>query len=219
MTRDRDTGMLSDSCRACFVIILGFNITKLAITSCFCSLFGIYVKRLLSTLLLATLTAYAHAVPATTDILLTAQSPQNSDAALANKHPSELYLHAKQLFDTGHKDDAVTWFYIGQLRWRYHLLAHPELPPDGEPAAMDALNATLGQAINEWAGGSPRAWRAAIGKALAWDASHPNPITPKEKYAAQWQQVRAGLVQLDGYVRDNESQIRTERQTRGLENR
>ncbi|MFT8211332.1 MAG: hypothetical protein ACMZI0_13530 [Symbiopectobacterium sp.] len=98
---------------------------------------------------------------------MTTQSPQDTDAGLANKHPSELHLHAKRLFETGHKDDAVTWFYIGQLRWRYHLLVHPELPPDGEPAAMDALNATLGQAINEWAGGSPEAWHAAIGKALA----------------------------------------------------
>ncbi|MCW2474241.1 MULTISPECIES: hypothetical protein [unclassified Symbiopectobacterium] len=177
------------------------------------------MKRLLSTLLLATLTAYLPAAPAATDITMTTQSQQDTDAGLAKKHPSELYLHAKQLFETGHKDDAVAWFYIGQLRWRYHLLVHPELPPDGEPAAMDALNATLGQAINEWAGGSPKAWRAAIGKALAWDASHPNPTTPKEQYGAQWQQVRAGLMQLDGYIRDNESQIRAERQARGLENR
>ncbi|MBG6244500.1 hypothetical protein CS369_06275 [Candidatus Symbiopectobacterium sp. 'North America'] len=107
------------------------------------------MKRLLSTLLLATLTAYAHAAPAATDVTMTTASQQDTDASLPKKHPSELYLHAKQLFETGHKDEAVTWFYIDQLRWRYHLLAHPELPPDGEPATMDALNATLGQAINE----------------------------------------------------------------------
>lgn len=177
------------------------------------------MSRLLSTLLLATLTAYVHEAPAVTAVIMTTQSQPDTDAEWAKKHPSELYLHAKHLFETGHKDDAVTWFYIGQLRWRYHLRVHPELPPDGEPAAMDALNATLGQAINEWAGGSPKAWRAAINKALAWDTSHPNPITPKEKYAAQWQQVRAGLMQLDDYIRDNESQIRAERQARGLENR
>ncbi|MGL9750474.1 MAG: hypothetical protein ACR5LC_02170 [Symbiopectobacterium sp.] len=33
------------------------------------------------------------------------------------------------------------------MRWRYHLLTHPKLPHDGEPAAMNALNATLGQSI------------------------------------------------------------------------
>ncbi|WP_291971017.1 hypothetical protein [Candidatus Symbiopectobacterium sp.] len=115
------------------------------------------MKRLLSTLLLATLTAYAHAAPASAHVTMTTTSQQDTDASLAKKHPSELYLYAKQLFETGHKDEAVTWFYVGQLRWRYHLLAHPELPPYGEPAAMDALNATLGQAINEWAGGSPKA--------------------------------------------------------------
>lgn len=175
--------------------------------------------RFLLVSLLAALTAQAHAASFTPSSAMTTISLQDSDASLAQKHPSELYLYAKQLFDAGRKDEAVTWFYIGQLRWRYHLLAHPELPADGEPAAMNALNATLGQQINEWAGGSPRAWRAAIAKALTWDAAHPNPTTPKEKYATEWQQTRAGLMQLDGYIRDNEAQIRAERQARGLENR
>ncbi|MGL9735200.1 MAG: hypothetical protein ACR5LF_04275 [Symbiopectobacterium sp.] len=65
------------------------------------------------------------------------------------------------------------------MRWRCHLLTYPKLPHDGEPAAMNAINATPGQSINGWAGGSPTAWRAALGKALAWDAAHPNPTTPK----------------------------------------
>ncbi|MGG2142545.1 hypothetical protein [Symbiopectobacterium sp. RP] len=82
---------------------------------------------------------------------------QKNTANCYQNNVAWLYLYAKQLLETGHKDEAVTWFYVGQLRWCYHLLAHPELPPDGEPAAMDALNATLGQAINEWAGGSSKA--------------------------------------------------------------
>ncbi|MGL9735199.1 MAG: hypothetical protein ACR5LF_04270 [Symbiopectobacterium sp.] len=60
------------------------------------------VKRLLSTLILATLTVYAHAAPAARDVTMTTASQQDTDASLAKKHPSELYLHSKQLFETGH---------------------------------------------------------------------------------------------------------------------
>lgn len=175
--------------------------------------------RFLLASLLTVLAAPAHASSYTSHNTMTPIAQQDIDAQLAQKHPSELYLYAKQLFDAGRKDDAVTWFYIGQLRWRYHLQVHPELPPDGELAAMSALNATLGQTFNEWAGGSPSAWRASIAQALAWDEAHPNPTTPKDQHAAEWQQTRAGLLQLDSYIRDNAAQIRAERQARGLENR
>ncbi|OSN11600.1 hypothetical protein AU512_01595 [Lonsdalea iberica] len=142
-----------------------------------------------------------------------------TDAQLAQAHPSELYQYAQRLYEAGERDKAVTWFYIGQLRFRYYLLANPNLPPDGEPALMASLNATLGQTINEWAGGSPKNWSASIQQALAWDAAHPNPVTPKAQHAAEWQKVRSGLEQLGEYIRDNEAEIRAKRQEAGLENR
>ncbi|MFP1877867.1 hypothetical protein [Lonsdalea quercina] len=150
-------------------------------------------------------------------VLVAVQSA--TDAQLAQAHPSELYQYAQQLYEAGERDKAVTWFYIGQLRFRYYLLANPNLPPDGEPALMASLNDTLGQTINEWAGGSPKNWAASIQQALAWDASHPNPVTPKAQHAVELQKVRTGLEQLGDYIRHNEAEIRAKRQEAGLENR
>ncbi|MGK4328526.1 hypothetical protein [Lonsdalea quercina] len=150
-------------------------------------------------------------------VLVAVQS--ETDAQLAQAHPSDLYQYAQRLYEAGERDKAVTWFYIGQLRFRYYLLANPNLPPDGEPALMASLNDTLGQTINEWAGGSPKNWSASIQQALAWDASHPNPVTPKAQHAVELQKVRTGLEQLGDYIRHNEAEIRAKRQEAGLENR
>ena len=138
---------------------------------------------------------------------------------LAESHPTALYAYAKRLFEAGRKDDAVMWFYAGQLRFRYHLKANPSLPRDGEPALMASLNATVGQTINEWAGGSPREWAASTQKALDWDAKTPNPTTPKEQYGVALAEMRSGLADLAQQIRDGEDTIRTKRKSRGLENR
>src|SRR5689334_9712989 len=78
--------------------------------------------------------------------------PPKIEAALPNHHPSAYYGYAIRLFDQGKKDDAVFWFYVGQLRWRFYLKANPNLDPSGDPAALGALNATIGPTINGYAG-------------------------------------------------------------------
>jgi hypothetical protein len=142
-----------------------------------------------------------------------------AESRLAESHPGALYAYARRMFDAGRKDDAVMWFYAGQLRFRYHLKANPSLPRDGEPALMVSLNATVGQTINEWAGGSPRQWADSIQKALDWDAKSPNPVTPKEQYGAALADMRSGLTDLAQQIRTSEDTIRTKRKSRGLENR
>jgi len=141
------------------------------------------------------------------------------EASIEDSHPSIAVAYAKRLFEAGRKDDAVMWFYVGQLRYRFHLLANPNLSPGGDPALMASLNATIGQAINEWAGGSPKAWMRSIDKALAWDAAHPDKLTSRQTHAAEWEQVRRGLEGLRGDIQRNESQIRENRARAGLENR
>ncbi len=140
-------------------------------------------------------------------------------ARLPESHPTVLYAFAGRLFGAGRKDEGVMWFYVGQLRYRYHLRANPDLPPDGEPAIMASLNATLGQTINEWAGGSPEGWARAIDQALAWDEQFPNALTSKERHAAARRQVRSGLEQMRDQIRAEAASIRAQRASRGLENR
>jgi len=147
------------------------------------------------------------------------ESPKTIEAALPNEHPSAYYTYAGRLFQEGKKDDAVFWFYVGQLRYRFHLKANPNLKPDGDPAVFSSLSATIGQAINEYAGGSVKGWVRAIERALKWDEESPNGFTSKQKFAAVYEENRAGLKKLRDQVESQADSIREQRKKAGLENR
>jgi len=176
------------------------------------------MRKLLLALLLAVDPGLSVATPISVDQALSLPIAE-VEAALPSSHPAVLYAHARRLFETGRRDEAVVWFYAGQLRFRFHLRANPSLPKDGEPALMASLNATVGQTINEWAGGSPRQWASAIDQALAWDQAHPNATTARDQHAAAWEATRRGLAGLRDQILTNQDQIREQRRSRGLENR
>ena len=114
---------------------------------------------------------------------------------IEKKHPAEYYKLALKLFaDPATKQEAVFWFYVGQIRYRYHLAANPNLPPDGDPAVFASLSEVVGRPINEFAGGKPDLWISQIQRALEWDEQHDNGFTPKSKAPAEYGQIRAGLV-------------------------
>lgn len=141
------------------------------------------------------------------------------EAALPNEHPAQYYAYAKRLFESGQKDDAVFWFYVGQLRYRFYLKANPNLKPDGDPALLGSLNETLGKTFNLYAGGSPTDWVKQMERALAWDEKTPNGFTSKEKFASELKQIRDGLGGLRDNIRDTAESIREQRKAQGLENR
>lgn len=145
--------------------------------------------------------------------------PDKIEAALPNGHPSDYYRYAGRLFQEGKKDDAVFWFYVGQLRYRFHLQANPKLDPSGDPAVFSSLSATIGQTMNEYAGGSVKGWVKAMERALQWDAEAPNGFTSKQKFAAIYGETRAGLKKLRDQVESQADSIRDQRKKAGLENR
>lgn len=145
--------------------------------------------------------------------------PAKIEAALPNQHPSVYYGYADRLFHQGKKDDAVFWFYAGQLRYRFYLKANPKLDPGGEPATFGLLNAIIGQSINGYAGGSVKGWVKAIDRALQWDAEVTNGFTSKEKFAAVYEETRAGLKKLRDQLESQADSIRDQRKKAGLENR
>ena len=145
--------------------------------------------------------------------------PEKIEAALPNEHPSTYYIYAGRLLQEGKKDDAVFWFYVGQLRYRFHLKANPNLEPDGDPAVFSSLNATIGLAINEYAGGSVKGWVKAMDRALKWDEETANGFTSKEKFPAIYEEIRAGLKKLRDQVESQADSIRDQRKKAGLENR
>ena len=109
-------------------------------------------------------------------------------------------MHRSSFKDSATKQEAVFWFYVGQLRYRYYLAANPDLPRDGDPAVFASLSEVIGRPINEYAGGKPDLWIAEINHALEWDAAHDNGFTPKSKSPDNYRQIRAGLVALRDHV-------------------
>jgi hypothetical protein len=155
----------------------------------------------------------------TPEQVLKDMSGPDVEKALPKEHPSAYYLYAGRLFKEGNKDEAVFWFYVGQLRYRFHLKANPNLEPSGDPALFGSLSATLGEQINEYAGGSPKDWVRAIDRALKWDAEFENGFTSKTNFAEIYEQNRSGLKKLRDQVESQADFIREQRKQMGLENR
>jgi hypothetical protein len=54
----------------------------------------------------------------------------------------------------GKRDEAVFWFYAGQLRYRVYLLVNKDkLEPSGDPAVFASLSEEIGRPLNEYAFG------------------------------------------------------------------
>ena len=144
-------------------------------------------------------------------------SAADIETRLESEHPSAYYFYAHELFQSNRKDDAVFWFYVGQLRYRFHLLANPNLPSDQDSAAFASLSATIGAQINSYAGGRPREWVRQIDRALKWDAQHENKFTSVSEHAAAHKQTRVGAEKLRAHIVENAEIIEKERRKNGLE--
>ena len=138
---------------------------------------------------------------------------------LWEEHPSSYYVYAGRLFAEGKKDEAVVWLYVGKLRFRFHLGSKPDLDPSGDPVLFASLNATLGQSINEYAGGDIDAWVKQMRAALDWDESNKNGYTSKSDNKKVLEEQRKGLLDLVRHVELNADKFRKVRKENGLENR
>jgi hypothetical protein len=136
---------------------------------------------------------------------------------MESQHPAAYYKLAASLFkNAATKDEAVFWFYAGQLRYRYHLAANPGLPPSGDPALFASLSEVVGRPINEYAGADPDRWAAVIDEALKWDAAHDNSFTPKTKAPKAYHDIRAGLEKMRDTVKSTKAEILAARKKHGL---
>jgi hypothetical protein len=179
-------------------------------------------KTLIAAALLAA-SAVAGAVPLTQeaiDAVSDRKVPSKEiESNLPDSHPMAYFLYAAKLFRAGKQDAATRWYYVGQIRFKQHLLANPGLPADGDPAVLADVDKNYGPAISDWAGGNIRIWLQNIKDALAWDADNPNNFTAKETYAAELEQAREQVTATYDTIKRTQAQIKAERAARGLPDR
>jgi hypothetical protein len=144
-------------------------------------------------------------------------TPAQLIETIEQQHPAAYYVLAAKLFEAGQKDEAVFWFYTGQIRYRCHLAANPDLDPSGDPALFGALSAQVGEPLNVYAFGDVPKLAATITRALDWDAAHTDGCTDRSAHAAVCEEVRDGLVELREHILSNEDEIRQSRKEAGLD--
>jgi hypothetical protein len=115
------------------------------------------------------------------------QSIDELEHGIENQHPATFYVLAGKLFETGKKQEAVFWFYVGQLRYRVYLTANKG-NPSSDPALFASLSEEVGRPINEYAFGDIPQLAKMIDAVITWDRSDPNPLTPHDKYQSQYKE-------------------------------
>jgi hypothetical protein len=144
--------------------------------------------------------------------------PTEIERQLPAAHPADYYVYANQLWAAGNKDKAVFWFYAGQLRYRFHLLANPGADPSGDPALFASLQDTIGRPINLYAGSDLKKWIQEIDAVLAWDEATANGFTSKANHKSELQKARGGLAELRDYLATHGDEIRKQREQQGVGN-
>ncbi|TCH96668.1 hypothetical protein EJV46_18980 [Roseococcus sp. SYP-B2431] len=145
-----------------------------------------------------------------------------SDAALERlngQHPAAYYAEAARLLSAGERDDAVFVFYLGQLRFRTHLMARNQRGPGGDAPLFGSLSESVGRPVNEYAFGDIPALIQAIEAALAHDRQAPDRFTPPPEFPDASRRVREGMAGFRDSIAGRAEEIRRQRQANGLENR
>lgn len=119
-------------------------------------------------------------------------------------HWTSFYHAAEALFKKGRKDEAVKWYYVGQIRARVAAGLDPD--PSRNNAMMVAMAQGIGQPIMAYAHSDNANWVEQIDNAIAWDKEHPLPNDPKQvigisdvawdsaNFQQVYDQIRAGLL-------------------------
>lgn len=146
------------------------------------------------------------------------QSIEDLKQDIVDKHPVNYFILAAKLYNEGSFDEAVKWYYIGQIRFRAYLEANPDLEQSEDPALYYALRYSLGTPINEYAGQNVDNWARLIEEAYKWHSDNPNGFTPKSSHQQIYQEIESGMLELRDYVLENKEEIRKQRAENGLNN-
>lgn len=138
---------------------------------------------------------------------------------ITDKHPLNYIILASMLFNEGQKDEAVKWYYIGQIRFRAYLNANPDLAASGDPALYSSLKYVVGTPINEYAGQNPDNWAKLIKDAITWHRNNPNGFMPKSENVDIYTEIENSFIELYEWILLNKEEIRRQRADNGLINK
>ncbi len=136
--------------------------------------------------------------------------------SLEDKHPSSYFVLAKELWYSGCRDEAVFCFYLGTLRYRFHLLTNQDGDPSGDPALFASLRATIGEPLNLYAGTNVDNWISLLEKVLEWDRKEDNIFVSKTKHSADWQKARESIMQLANHLKTNKQEFIEKQKEAGI---
>jgi TPR repeat protein len=135
-------------------------------------------------------------------------------ASASELHPAALIVIAERLWTAGRRDEAVTWFYIGRLRWHAYIKAHDAMGDGADTATEVSMLRDFAPMMSDWAAADPDALVADMQKALDWDATHADPFTDAAARAGSRQELKDLIADMLAH----KDEIRAQRAKQGLPN-
>lgn len=159
---------------------------------------------------------------------LAAEMKKNADKLRAEV----MYVLAIRLFDLGHKDESVYWFYVAQYRGRVFasILDNDKIGSIGSPAfelrqAYAAFNQLAGAVINRYAFADLNKLEKTLNKVIEDTKMPPNyselyaevKFIDQKLWADEEKKVSTGLASMIDYIKKNEASIKEQRKKNGLD--
>jgi hypothetical protein len=131
------------------------------------------------------------------------------EAGIQNKPPATYFALATELFRNGQKDDASFWYYVGEVRYRFLVLAKAKGSElSEEQAHFWFLSESVGQSIYEKADQHSAALMRAVDRALEWDLQQPNGYTSKSEFSTEHERARQEMLALRERIKQNPSSLK-----------
>jgi hypothetical protein len=137
---------------------------------------------------------------------------------LTQKHPSAYLYLARALWQEGKKDEAVIFYYVGQIRYRAYINTLPAPEDVPEVKLYENLKSEIGDEVNEYAARDLDNWLSLIDGALQWHREKPCEFLPKDDYSLLYELMIYNFDKLREYVANNKDLIRKQRAEQELVN-
>jgi hypothetical protein len=147
-----------------------------------------------------------------------AQAIEELEVGIQNKSPTTYFALATELFRSGRRDDATFWYYVGEVRYRFLVLAKAKgAELSEEQAHFWLLSQSVGQSIYEKADQHSAALMRSIDRALEWDLQQPNGYTSKSEFRSEHERARQEMLALRERIKIDPNSLKVRRANgRGL---